>query len=98
MLSHWVWLSTREVGNQMKLALLEHFGDPESIYYADKDEYALVEGMKKHYFATLEDKSLAEANEILGNSERLGIRILTLHDAAYPRRLRNIYDPPVLLY
>ena len=98
MLSHWVWLSTREVGNQMKLALLEHFGDPESIYYADRDEYALVEGMKTHYFATLEDKSLAEVNEILGNAERHGIRILTLHDAAYPGRLRNIYDPPVLLY
>ncbi len=98
MLSHWVWLSTREVGNQMKLALLEHFGDPESIYYADREEYALVEGMKKHYFATLEDKSLTEVNEILGNTERLGIRILTLHDAIYPQRLRNIYDPPVLLY
>ncbi|MBR4869227.1 MAG: DNA-processing protein DprA [Oscillospiraceae bacterium] len=98
MLSHWVWLSTREVGNQMKLALLEHFGDPERIYYADRDEYALVEGMKTHYFATLEDKSLAGVNEILGNAEQHGIRILTLHDAAYPGRLRNIYDPPVLLY
>ncbi len=98
MLNHWVWLATREVSNQMKLTLLEHFGAPESIYYGDPEEYALVEGMKKQYLPTLKDKSLSGVDQILGDAERLGIRLLTIQDAAYPSRLKNIYDPPVLLY
>jgi len=98
MLNHWLWLSTREVSNQMKLTLLEHFGTPESIYFSDREEYALVEGMKRNYFPTLEDKDLGEVDKILGDVERLGIRILTIQDAAYPSRLKNIYDPPILLY
>ena len=35
---------------------------------------------------------------ILADCQRLNLRILTIQDAEYPDRLKNIYDPPVLLY
>ena len=35
---------------------------------------------------------------LLADCERLGLRILTLGDADYPDRLKNIYDPPAVLY
>ena len=98
-LKYWLWLANLpRTGSQVKLALLEHFGSPENIYYADKEEYLLVEGMNRPAAESLGDKSLAAADRILGDCDRLGLRIVTKQDVEYPDRLRNIYDPPLLLY
>lgn len=96
---YWVWLSERKgLSTRVKLQLLEHFGTPENIYYADEEEYLHVEGMTQKLAALLADKSTEASDRILGDCERLGLRILTMQDADYPVRLRNIYEPPCLLY
>jgi len=96
---YWVWLSEQKgLPTRMRLQLLEHFGTPENIYYADTEDYLQVEGMNPHLAAQLSDKSTAAADRILGDCERLELRILTMQDADYPVRLRNIYEPPCLLY
>ena len=96
---YWVWLSEQKgLSTRMKLQLLEHFGTPENIYYADAEDYLQVEGMNQRLAAQLSDKSTAAADRILGDCERLELRILTMQDADYPVRLRNIYEPPCLLY
>ena len=46
----------------------------------------------------LKDRNLTEAEEILDQCDRLGLRVLTYRDAAYPRRLQNIPDPPLVFY
>ncbi|MBR3704174.1 MAG: DNA-processing protein DprA [Oscillospiraceae bacterium] len=98
-IKYWLWLtSLKGVPNQIRLSLLDHFGSPERIFMAESGEYLLVEGMTRAVAQLLEDKSLREADRILGECERLGLRVLTIHDAEYPDRLRNIYDPPVVLY
>ena len=98
-LKHWLWLSSlRGLGSQTRLALLRRFGSPEDIYYADEGELLLTEGIKREEAALLENKSLTAAEKILADCSRLGLRILTIQDAEYPGRLKNIYDPPILLY
>ena len=98
-LKYWLWLAHLPgVGNVQKLALLERFGEPDAVFYGEKGAYLLVEGMTAAAAEALEDKSLDRANEILGDCDRLGIRIITIRDSDYPVRLRNIYDPPLLLY
>ena len=98
-LKYWLWLASLPgVGGVMKNRLLEHFGGPEEVYCSDSGEYFLVEGMTRAAAARLEEKSLEEADRILGDCDRLGLRILTLRDTEYPDRLRNIYDPPLVLY
>lgn len=98
-LKYWLWLSNLPgLGNQVRLALLERFGDPEQIYYADRDQLALTDGMTREGLDALEDHSLKPADRILADCDRLDLRVLTLHDADYPGRLKNIYDPPCLLY
>ena len=99
MLKYWLWLTNlRGLSNQTRLALLRHFGTPEDIYYADEDEILLTEGITRQQAALLADHDLSAANRILADCQRLNISILTLQDAAYPSRLKNIYDPPCLLY
>lgn len=98
-LKYWLWLTElRGLTNQSKLALLRHFGTPEDVFYADSGEILLAEGMTRDQAALLEDHSLEGADRILADCQRLGFRLLTLQDAEYPGRLRNIYDPPCLLY
>ena len=96
---YWVWLSEhRTLSAALRLQLLEHFGSPEDVFYAETEDYLQVEGMTPRLAQQLADKSTAEADRILGACERLGARILTMQDADYPVRLRNICEPPILLY
>ena len=98
-LKYWVWLSeVKGLTNRSKLLLLDHFGTPENVYYADEDEYRLVPGIELRQTALLAEKSTEQADRILGACSRLGLRLLTMQDADYPLRLRSIFEPPVLVY
>lgn len=97
MLIHWIWLAHRSgVSERMKQKLLTHFSDPEEIYYSDS--YAHVEGLSETALESLMDKSLTASEEILESCRNESLHILTLRDAAYPGRLKNIDDPPLVLY
>ena len=99
MLKFWLWLtSLAGLTNQTRLALLRHFGTPEDIFYADPAEVLLTEGITREQAAILENHKLDTAERILADCQRLDHHILTIQDAAYPSRLKNIYDPPCLLY
>jgi DNA processing protein len=96
-LKYWLWLTTRKrLGNRGALAVLRHFASPEEAFFASEESLGHIDGLTDP--SPLLDKDLTEAERILGSCYRLGIRILTMQDAAYPERLRNIDDPPVLLY
>ena len=99
MLKYWIWLTELPgLTNQTRLALLRHFGTPEDVFYADPGEILLTEGITKEQADLLADHKLDTADRILADCQRLSFDILTIQDAAYPGRLKNIYDPPALLY
>ena len=98
-LKYWLWLTELPgLTNQTRLALLRHFPTPEDVYYADPEEVLLTEGITREQAKLLEDKDCSNADRILADCQRLNVDILTIQDAGYPNRLRNIYDPPCLLY
>ena len=98
-LKYWLWLTElRGLKNQTRLALLRHFGTPEDVFYADAGEILLTEGITREQAAILEDHRLDTADRVLADCQRLDLRLLTIQDAEYPGRLKNIYDPPCLLY
>lgn len=98
MLVHWIWFSRCGISDWQKAQLLQYFSDPEEIYFADSRALDQAEGMSAEIKAALSDKTLADAEQILQTCRREGIHILTLQDAAYPVRLKNIPDPPAVLY
>ncbi len=98
MLIHWIWFATRpSVSDRTRMALLQHFGDAEDVYFASEGDYASA-GLSAEGVAALADKDLAVARKILDECSRKSIQILTMRDAAYPQRLKNIPDPPAVLY
>ena len=99
MLVHWIWLAHRPgLNDRAKLALLQHFSDPEDIFFADRAAFDHIEGLTEDAKEALGDKNLIPAEEILDYCGRETLHLLTFRDAAYPRRLKNISDPPILLY
>lgn len=99
MLLYWIWYTElpESVPGQ-KAKLLEHFSSPEDIYHASSHAFADLEGMNVAFVETLKQKDLTGAERILEQCGEKDIRILTFQDAAFPRRLRNISDPPMVLY
>ena len=99
-LQHWVWLSERlAVRPKRKLELLEAFGDVRQVYFALEEDYrAMLPGLTPSELRDLADKDLAGANHALEKLEMNYLSMITIRDAAYPERLRQIYDPPIVLY
>ena len=98
-IKYWVWLSALRLSPKSKQALMEHFhDDPEKMYYSTQEEILSVKGISFGDASRLKIRELDTAMEILSRCEAMGISILTLQDAAYPARLKNIFDPPVVLY
>lgn len=98
-LNYWLWLTTRKgIGAKGVLRLLEQFSSPEHVYYAGQEQYDQIPGLSASGRQALLDKDLSGAEAILGDCDRLGVQIMTLQDADYPERLRQIADPPAVLY
>ncbi|MBQ3194465.1 MAG: DNA-processing protein DprA [Oscillospiraceae bacterium] len=99
MLTHWIWLAHRPgLNDRMKAELLRHFEDPEDIFFADSEAFSHIEGLSAESVESLQDRDLIPAEEILEACRRENLHILTYRDAAYPVRLKNIADPPIVLY
>ena len=99
MLIYWIWLSQRKgMGDRMRLQLLRRFQSPRAIYTADAGALAQLEGMTVAARNSLMERDLAPAQRILDQCAEKRIRLLTFFDEAYPKRLKNISDPPMVLY
>ena len=95
---HWIWLATRpDLSDRKKRAVLEVFPDPEDAYLADEKAFADME-LSAEELASLLDKNLTQAEKILEICEEKDIRICVLSEEDYPFRLKNIDDPPMVLY
>lgn len=98
-LKYWLWLTGRSGMSALRLSrMLEQHGSPEQIYFADPVEFDVWEDIPAGLRKSLEDKSLEGADEILSRCDELGISLLTIQDAHYPDCLKNIPDPPAVLY
>ena len=94
MLVYWIWLAEHpELTPQQKHYLAKHFSDPEELYFGEIPLHLDPKIQK-----ALENKDLTEAKNILRKCAQKQIDILVLQDQEYPNRLRNIPDPPLVLY
>ena len=85
MLKYWVWLAELPgLRSQPRLALLRHFGSPENIFFADREELLLAEDVPPAQAELALNRDLSAADRILADCQRLGQRILTLQDGSIP--------------
>ena len=89
----------KNVGHVTAKALLGHFGSPERIFEASKEQLMEVPGVGQLTAREILNRSsFRTAEQQIAFVERNGVRVLFYTDEDYPKRLRNCDDAPVLLY
>jgi DNA processing protein len=87
------------VGSVLFKRLLDRFKTPEAVFSAPMKELLRIEGLGEKVAREIlngpMEKRVEEESSLLG---KVGGKIVTLKDDGYPRRLKDIYDPPALLY
>jgi DNA processing protein len=87
------------VGSTLFKRLLDRFKTPEAVFCAPTKELLKIEGLGEKVAGEIQKGPLEKVVEKeLYLLKEVGGTILTLKDDAYPKRLREIYDPPALLY
>ncbi len=100
--NRFAWLALYMIpglGNTVLKRLIQAFGDPETVFSAGMTELMNVEGMRKDIARKIMDRALdREAEGELRNAEKYHARIVAYTDPSYPALLREIHNPPMILY
>jgi DNA processing protein len=88
------------VGCVLGARLLDAFGTPAALFAAPRAALAAICGgqLADAIAAPASSACVAQAARTAEWLAKPGNRLITLHDPAYPRMLREIHDPPLLLY
>jgi DNA processing protein len=95
----WLAISlTPGLGPTKARKLVEHFGSAEAVFHASLTELEStgIQAVSAQSIAT--GKSAELAREEIARAAAAGVTVLSMEDACYPPRLKEIYDPPLVLY
>lgn len=98
-LVYWIWFSSlRALRGRSRQALLDRFGGVKELFFSAPADLREMADLREEERSALENRSLASAEQTAARCEELGVSVITMQDAAFPERLRNIPDPPSVLY
>ena len=96
---YWIWLSLCCSPSGSTFAkLIKEFDGARDIYEATDKRVSSIIGYRNSDRRALENKDLARAEEIFAFCKKHNVGLLSYEDEKYPRSLREIDSPPVLLY
>lgn len=97
---YWIAFSSIEqIDSRFIKRLYDYFGDIEKAFNCDLKELENIDGLsikKAENFVKLRDK--VDIDKTFADIESKGINFLTLENEKYPCMLKNIEDPPAVLY
>ena len=96
-LESWIRLAKLE-SPKKAVALVDHFGGPDEVFRAKPAQFAYVEGMNPKTAERVRAAASEPVDAELEALERIGARVVTIRDPEYPASLRQIYDPPPVLF
>jgi DNA processing protein len=98
-ISDWVELNmTPGVGPRAAAKLLERFGSAEAVYGANRTELEQLRMLPEAVDTIIRRELKSKAEAEIGYVRQLGGDLLLLDDGTYPALLREIYDPPIVIY
>ena len=99
MIRDWVELNmTPGIGPRAAAKLLERFGSAEAVFSATRTELEQLRLAPEAVDTIIARKLRFTAEAEIAAVKKLGGDILLLDDGVYPSSLREIYDPPIVLY
>ncbi|MDI3540555.1 DNA processing protein DprA [Koleobacter methoxysyntrophicus] len=87
------------IGSRRFLSIIEYFENGENFWHSSAKELMRVPGIDKRLCeAIFSYRSFINPDRELEIIIKKGINVITIYDSEYPYLLKNIYDPPPLLY
>ncbi len=97
--TYWLALAlTQGLGPTRIKKLIEHFGTAERVFQASLTELEATGMRAVSAQSVATGKSLELAQQECAKAVEAGAKIISLSDPEYPSRLKEIYDPPVILF
>ena len=96
---YWVWLQQALKYNNLKVKyVMNLYKDIEKFYISGENEWRLLGVFTNKDIESLKSTSLREVQSICEKCKRLGCEIITIDDKKFPYLLKQIEDPPAVLY
>lgn len=96
---YWIWL-TQGVGycSPKPKALLSIYSDIKTLYHGGENELRLCGIFTEGEINKLLDTDISVADSIISRSQELGLKLIDITDATYPKPLISIDNPPAVIY
>lgn len=97
---YWLWLNNiKGIGNKKIKYLLDYCGTPNEVWNLNRNELAKCSSITSSDIDNIiTSKDINKIQEYEENINMQGINYCTIDEEEYPVRLKNIYDPPYILY
>lgn len=94
----YIWLSKLELSNKFKLKLIKELGGIEGLYRASLDDLVYL-NLQDIYISKILDINLKnEAKKDFEYINKKNIDIISIENANYPSKLKNISNFPICFY
>ncbi|TYB31234.1 MAG: DNA-protecting protein DprA [Candidatus Mcinerneyibacterium aminivorans] len=86
-------------GSRVVLKLIDKLGSVEKLFTVDESFFYSIKGLKKNKIKKfLEERKNIHFEKIAEDLNKKNIKYLSINQDGYPRLLKNIYDPPLVLF
>lgn len=97
---YWIAFSSIEsIDSAFILRLYNYFGDIEAAFKANEREFQNIDGLSvKKAQNFVEARKTLDIEKPLAEIEKRNIKFITFEEEKYPQMLKEIYNPPAVLY
>ena len=97
---YWIWLNRiNGLGIKKKQKLLQKYHNPQNIWNLSFEELINIEGIEENLAKEITNESYKKGlEEEIAKMEHEKIFVISIYDDVYPKKLKKLYDPPILLY
>lgn len=97
-LRYWLWLQKALGEGAYIKNILEDFSSVKALYDANIIEWKMSPNLTQKQINKLETTDINSVDEIIYSCQHNNWQIIDYEDEKYPQRLREIYNPPCVLY
>src|SRR5437879_2354315 len=94
----WLRFANLQVPARLGNALLDRFGTPDAVFAASLSELSAIPGLSEKQALRLADPTCIPTTAQLGFAEQAQVAAIPRDSAEYPRNLKEIPDPPPVLF
>lgn len=95
---YWLWLQRTLGAGAMFKEILEDFGSVEKLYESNILEMRMSSAITSRQIDRVSECSLDDVERTVDDCKKNGWEIISYDDEAYPQRLREIPNPPAVLF